>query len=299
MVWIASHQNERNLMRYRILLLLGAVLYPAWWFVFRWVSPEAVDPPLSRLCIALALLATYGFTFVSGWVTRNVNRLILLCACLLTAHYFFLLHLNARDTNYVIVAFVVVFAVSCSFISRRQIVFYAALVAAMSAALCVIHDPFPKTVFLTGMATGLGVAYIALASRLELIESLLESEKRFRTLADNAPVMIWMSDERGACHFFNEIWLKFTGLSMDNAAGNGWTKSIHAEDLNGYLEKYFTAFRARRPFHAEYRLRRADGEYRWVFGQSVPIYEPSGRFEGYIGSCVDITARKQEEPAKP
>jgi PAS domain S-box-containing protein len=122
-----------------------------------------------------------------------------------------------------------------------------------------------------------------------------ESEARFRILADTAPVMVWMSGTDMLCNFFNKPWLEFTGRTIEQELGNGWSVGVHAEDLQCCLETYVCSFNARQPFTMEYRLRRADGEYRWVLDNGVPRYTPEGELAGYIGSCIDVTERRRAE----
>jgi PAS domain S-box-containing protein len=124
-----------------------------------------------------------------------------------------------------------------------------------------------------------------------------ESEQRFRLVADAAPVLIWMSGPDKKCTFFNEGWLKFTGRSLDSELGDGWAEGVHAEDLQRCLDTYTQAFDLRKGFSMEYRLRRHDGEYRWVLDTGVARFNHERRFAGYIGSCVDITDRKLAETA--
>jgi two-component system cell cycle sensor histidine kinase/response regulator CckA len=124
-------------------------------------------------------------------------------------------------------------------------------------------------------------------------QELRESEARFRNMADTAPVMIWVSAPDKLCTFFNKGWLAFTGRTIEQEVGNGWAENVHPDDLDRCWDTYSSAFNARRSFLFEYRLRRADGEYRWVLDNGIPRFEPDGVFAGYIGSCVDITDLKQ------
>ena len=121
---------------------------------------------------------------------------------------------------------------------------------------------------------------------------LRESENRFRLVADTAPVLIWMSGTDKLCSFFNKRWLKYTGRTFAEELGHGWASGVHPEDLQHCIEVYSASFDARADFEVEYRLRRFDGEYRWLVDYGVPRFEPDGTFCGYIGSCVDITERK-------
>ena len=118
---------------------------------------------------------------------------------------------------------------------------------------------------------------------------LRESESRFRIVADAAPVLIWMSGIDRLCTFVNEPWLKFTGRSLEQELGNGWAQGVHPDDLQKCLDVYTEAFDARQPFVMQYRLRRNDGEYRWVSDNGVPRYDTQKNFAGYVGSCTDVT----------
>jgi len=135
-----------------------------------------------------------------------------------------------------------------------------------------------------------------LARQLRASEAVShEREGRFRVLADTVPVMVWMSDADRLCSFFNKPWLEFTGRTMEQELGNGWLQGVHTEDLQQCINTYVSSFNARQPFTMEYRLRRADGEYRWVLDNGVPRYTSEGEFVGYIGSCIDVTERRQTE----
>jgi diguanylate cyclase (GGDEF)-like protein/PAS domain S-box-containing protein len=125
--------------------------------------------------------------------------------------------------------------------------------------------------------------------------ALRESENRFHVMADSAPVLIWMSGVDKLCNWFNKVWLDFTGRTLEQELGNGWTDGIHPDDLARCLTTYSTAFDAQRAFSMEYRLRRINGEYRWLVVHGVPRHDKLGEFLGYIGSCFDISVRKLAE----
>ena len=133
------------------------------------------------------------------------------------------------------------------------------------------------------------------ADNARLYGEAQESERRFHTMADAAPVLLWQSGTDGLCDYFNQPWLDFTGRTMEQEAGNGWAEGVHPDDRDRCLQTYRTRFRAREPFRREYRLRRHDGEYRWVLDTGTPRFGPDGEFAGYIGSCIDITERRQAE----
>lgn len=128
--------------------------------------------------------------------------------------------------------------------------------------------------------------------------TLMEPDELFRQIGDTAPVMIWISGLDKKCFWFNKPWLDFTGRAMEEEIGDGWTKGVHPDDLDRCLEIYTSAFDERSDFSMEYRLRRRDGEYRWIVDNGVPRFSSEGEFLGFIGSCFDITERKEAETAR-
>ena len=134
-----------------------------------------------------------------------------------------------------------------------------------------------------------------ISERKEAEEALHETEERFRTMANTAPVMIWMAGTDKLCTFLNKGWLDFTGRTVEQELGNGWTEGVHPDDFARCLEVYTNAFNARQEFTMEYRLRRFDGEYCWVLDHGVPRFESEGTFLGYIGTAIDITDLKRGE----
>jgi PAS domain S-box-containing protein len=137
------------------------------------------------------------------------------------------------------------------------------------------------------------VADITARKRAE--EAQRESEQRFRLVANSAPMLIWMADTHRLCTYFNHSWLAFTGRPMELELGNGWAEGVHPDDLQWCLDTYVRSFDAREKFTMEYRLRRYDGEYRWILDLGVPRFNQDGTFAGYIGSCMDVTDRKLAE----
>ncbi|HMV76799.1 MAG TPA: PAS domain S-box protein [Leptospiraceae bacterium] len=122
---------------------------------------------------------------------------------------------------------------------------------------------------------------------------LQESENRFRTMADCSPALIWMSGTDSLCSFFNKTWLEYTGKSMEEELGCGWAKGVHPDDLENCIKIYTECFQNRKPFAMEYRLKRKDGTYGWIYDQGVPRFSDDSEFEGYIGSCTDISELKK------
>jgi PAS domain S-box-containing protein len=113
----------------------------------------------------------------------------------------------------------------------------------------------------------------------------------YKTLVEQAPIMIWRADVTMGCDYFNERWLSFTGRTMEQEYGNGWAEGVHADDLPRCLKIYTESFAQHKIFEMEYRLRRWDGAFRWIFDRGVPFNGISGEFAGYIGSCIDVTER--------
>jgi len=126
-------------------------------------------------------------------------------------------------------------------------------------------------------------------------QALRESEARFRTMADTAPVLIWMTDSNGQLNYFNKVWLAFKGRTMKEEIKAGKSEGIHPDDFNSSLENYSSSFNVRDEFQMEYRLKRYDGNYRWMLDTGIPRFTEDENFIGYIGSCIDITDRKQFE----
>jgi PAS domain S-box-containing protein len=136
-------------------------------------------------------------------------------------------------------------------------------------------------------------AAIDVTDRTRAEQALLESERRFRLMADSAPVLMWMAGEDKLYTDFNRAWLRFTGRTMQEELGEGWVEGIHPNDSEACLRTYTKAFDMRQEFSMEYRLRRHDGQYRWVFDKGVPRFLEDGTFAGYIGCCIDITEQKE------
>jgi PAS domain S-box-containing protein len=143
-------------------------------------------------------------------------------------------------------------------------------------------------------------AQIALASEealaLTRIE-LVDSEARFRNMADHAPVMMWVTDPDGNCTYLNQQWYDFTGQTPAEAAGLGWLDVTHPDDKAAAGQIFLNANTRQEPFRLEYRLRRADGIYRWAIDAASPRFGPQGKFLGYIGSVIDIADRREAEDA--
>ncbi len=150
---------------------------------------------------------------------------------------------------------------------------------------CRLKSANDETIGLVGVIADIDLQKQAAAA-------LRESEQHFRTLANSGSALIWTSDITGGCQYFNDPWLRFTGRSFAEERGNGWAAGVHPEDLDGCVAIYRQHFAQQQPFSMEYRLRRSDGNYRWIRDDGSPRYDSQGNFIGFIGYCYDITREK-------
>ena len=122
--------------------------------------------------------------------------------------------------------------------------------------------------------------------------ALRESDRRFRALADIAPVVIWESDANNYCTYVNTYRTQFTGRTIEQETGKGWQDSIHPDDRAACKAASAKAFASRSKFHLEYRLRKHNGTYVWILDQGIPRFTDTGEFLGYIGVCTEITDKQ-------
>jgi len=134
-----------------------------------------------------------------------------------------------------------------------------------------------------------------ITARKRAENELCEKEVQYKMLADSGLALIWTSGTDKLCNYFNKAWLSFTGKTIEQEMGNGWTDGVHPDDLDNCLKIYISAFYKRDTFEMEYRLKNANGEYRWINDLGTPNYNSKGEFVGYIGHCFDITDRKIAE----
>jgi len=151
--------------------------------------------------------------------------------------------------------------------------------------------------FLLLRVAPLYLAAVLIEQWARVSDVLRESEQRFRTLADHAPVMMWLGTTTAGCEFANLGWLRFTGKTLDETVGDGWSQAIHPDDLEATYQRFLADFHARRPTELEYRVRRHDGEYRLMLVSGNPRFDAGGKFLGYAGSAIDMTERRQQESA--
>ena len=119
----------------------------------------------------------------------------------------------------------------------------------------------------------------------------------YALLVEQAPILIWRAGTDSLCNYFNERWLAFTGRTLAQEVGNGWAEGVHPEDLQRCVDHYLEHFRRHETFEMEYRLRRHDGAWRWIFDRGVAAFDASGEFLGFVGSCIDVTERVEAQEA--
>ena len=144
-------------------------------------------------------------------------------------------------------------------------------------------------------ATAIVALVIHLARRRQAYLLLSESENRFRLVADRAPVILWTARTDTTLDFINAFSVEFSGIPLQQLIDEGWLRLMHPHDVEPSISHYVPAFEARRPFMFEYRLRRADGAFRWMLASGIPKYDAEGNFDGYIGCSIDITERREAE----
>ena len=156
----------------------------------------------------------------------------------------------------------------------------------------IVGTPAVVLAILVGATVALSVL---LMRSMRAGRALRESEARFRLVADRAPVMIWTARPDTTLDYLNTTCAEFTGRTLEQLSNEGWLDSVHPEDLDRCRQTYEPAFEARTPFLMEYRVRHADGRYRWLLASGVPKFEADGRFAGFIGCDMDITERRNAE----
>jgi PAS domain S-box-containing protein len=150
---------------------------------------------------------------------------------------------------------------------------------------------------LSGAQQGAVISHTDISALKRAEAKLRQSGELYRAVTDNGQALIWMAGLDKGCHYFNQPWLTFTGRTLAQESGKGWAAGVHPDDLPRCLEVYETAFDRREKFSMIYRLRRHDGEYRWLLDDGVPHYDSAQIFVGYIGHCLDITESKNAEDA--
>jgi PAS domain S-box-containing protein len=182
---------------------------------------------------------------------------------------------------------------------RRRMLLAAVAVLVLEAAIvwwvATARPPGGAAVLIAALVSGaLAIALIppARAERVNVESARRADEVRFHLIADSAPVMLWVAGTDTLCTYFNRGWLQFTGRTLEEEVGQGWTHGVLPEHFQRCVETYEAAFARREPFTMEYQRRRHDGQYRWVLDNGVPRVGPDGAFAGYVGSALDITDLK-------
>jgi PAS domain S-box-containing protein len=148
-----------------------------------------------------------------------------------------------------------------------------------------------------GAVRGSLAVFLDITERRRAEEAMRESEERFRNMAENAPVMIWITDKNGACTFINRQWCEFTGTALEQNLGLEWIQRVHPDDREMAARSFLEANTEIKSLRVEYRLRRHDGEWRWVVDSATQRVNDDGQFLGYIGSVIDMTERIEMERA--
>ncbi len=147
------------------------------------------------------------------------------------------------------------------------------------------------------LGDGLAVSFRDVTAQHQAEADAREGADRFRQIANAAPVLIWMSGADQRASWFNDSWLAFTGRTLEQELARGWLENVHPEDREHLLAIYQAHFEQRTSGRLEYRVRRHDGQYRWLDESAAPSFDSEGNFLGYVGSCVDVTDRRAAETA--
>jgi len=264
---------------------------------------------LAFVTVAPALLSWAGEGHVLMRKSRSLHLegVMLIAGLVLVSFYVFTLPESSRSPAlfYLLVPFLLWSAlrfgslgVSTSLIAVTSLSIWGAVDGrGPFSGLVPLTNPLPLQMFLIFASMPFMVLAALSEEHEQAAHAVRESEERFRLVANTAPVMIWMAGTDRLCTYVNQPWLEFTGRPLEAQLGNGWAEGIHDEDLRRCLETCSRAFDRRETFAMEYRLRRNDGEFRWILDIGVPRFNSDGSFAGYIGSCLDITDRKLAEDA--
>jgi PAS domain S-box-containing protein len=284
----------------------SAHLNPQYWTGWKIVFLSEV---LAFLTVTPALLnwVTEGRVLMRRPRADRIEGGLLFAGLVVTSYVVFTLPANSRSPAlfYALVPFLLWSAlrfgslgVSTSLIAVTTLsIWSAANGLGPFSSLVPLNNPIPLQMFLVFVSIPFMVLAALSEEHEQAAHAVRESEQRFRLVANTAPVMIWMAGTDRLCTYVNQPWLKFTGRAFEEELGTGWSQSVHIADLERCLETYAQAFDQRQSFAMEYRVRRSDGEYRWVLDTGVPRFNRDGKFAGYIGSCLDITDRKLAEEA--
>jgi PAS domain S-box-containing protein len=240
------------------------------------VRGAASQPALVRYAISVALTALIVFIqwAVNAWLGIRTPFFIFFAPLLLIAWF---AGLGPSVVSAVFVAVIVQFI-------------------PLTPGLVLASEPAAAMRLVVFLLEVTAIGWLA-SSRKDAVRALCESEERFRVAADTAPVMIWMRNAQGTSTFCNKTYAEFVGYATDAVLHHNWMDFVHLGDQQNCHEVFRAALDQCTAYQMEYRLRRADGEFRWVAESAVPRHSPDGAFDGFIGSCVDITTRKWAEQA--